>query len=256
MGEELYDTIGVSYGATRRPDPRIASAIHVALGDAETVVNVGAGAGSYEPSDRRVVAVEPSPVMAHQRPPGGAPVVRGRAEALPFADNEFQAAMAVLTDHHWTDWHAGLRELRRVARRRVVLFNADPALAGTFWLTHHYLPEFIELIPEPYRRPGHWAAELARVLGGDVRLEPVPIPHDCSDGFYGAFWRRPRAYLDGGVRDGISVFAALPRDVVAVALGRLERDLDAGAWRDRHGDLLGLDALDLGYRVVIAELDG
>jgi SAM-dependent methyltransferase len=251
----LYDRIGVSYRATRREDPRIARAIWNALGDAESVVNVGAGAGAYEPPDRQVLAVEPSEVMVAQRPAGAAPVVQAVAEALPFKDDSFDAAMAVLSDHHWRRRTDGMRELRRVARRRVVLFNADPAQAERFWLTRDYLPGFLDLIPVPYRRPGRWTAELASLLEGELSVVPVPIPHDCRDGFYGAYWRRPRRYLDRQVRDGISVFAQLPRKAVAAAVERLGSDLDDGSWRARHSALLRRDELDLGYALVVVELE-
>ena len=159
------------------------------------MLNVGAGAGAYEPPDREVVAVEPSEVMIAQRPPGAAPVVRAVAEDLPFADASFDAVMAVLSDHHWTDRARGLRELRRVARDRVVIVNANPAEADRFWLTREYLPAVFGIVPEPYRARGAWERELRAVLG-DLVLVPIPIPHDCRDGFYGAFWRRPAAYLD------------------------------------------------------------
>ena len=248
-----YDEIGRNYTATRQTDPRLAAAIWEALGDARTVVNVGAGTGSYEPPGRDVVAVEPSAVMIRQRPPGAAPGATASAEALPFDDDSFDAAMAVLSDHHWSDRRAGLREMVRVARRRVVLFNADPALAGLFWLTSEYLPGFLDLIPAAYREPGAWEAELRELLG-DPTILPVQIPHDCADGFYGAFWRRPHAYLDSRVRSGISVFARLPADQVAQGIDALRRNLDSGAWAHRHAALLALDALDLGYRVVVADL--
>ena len=247
----LYDAIGRRYTATRRTDPRIAEAIWRALGDARTVVNVGAGTSSYEPPDREVVAVEPSEAMIAQRPPGAAPCVRATAEGLPFEDASFDAAMAVLSDHHWRDRLRGLGELRRVARR-VVLFNADPAQAKRFWLTTEYLPGFCDLIPEPYRVAGYWKAELARELG-ELHTLPVPIPHDCQDGFYGAFWQRPAAYLDPRVRAGISVFAHLDAKEVERGLAGLRADLRTGAWEARHASLLTLDELDLGYRVVIAE---
>jgi SAM-dependent methyltransferase len=249
----VYDRIGRGYEETRRTDPRLAARIWEALGAARTVINVGAGSGSYEPADCQVVAVEPSVVMIAQRPAGAAPTVLASAEALPFQDRSFDAAIAILSDQHWRDRLRGLRELRRVARRRVVLFNADPTQAERFWLTTEYLPGFLRLIPERYREPGVWAEELARELG-ELRVEPVPIPHDCQDGFYGAYWRRPEAYLDHAVREGISVFARLSRSEIDHALMRLRRDLDSGAWRARHAELLALDELDLGYRIVIVEL--
>ena len=253
MEAASYDRIGRNYSVTRRADPRLASAISEGLGNAVTVVNVGAGAGAYEPAGREVTAVEPSEVMIAQRSAGSARVVRGRAEALPFADDSFDAAMAVLSDHHWNDRRRGLEELKRVARERVVLFNANPAEAELFWLTREYLPEFVELIPERYRHEETWEMELRDVLG-TVTLLPVPIPHDCWDGFYGAFWRRPEAYLQRQVRDGISVFARLSSEAVRRGIEALRVDLDSGEWRERHADLLDLPALHLGYYVVIADL--
>jgi SAM-dependent methyltransferase len=249
----LYDKIGRTYVATRRADQRIARAIRDALGDAWTVLNVGAGAGAYEPPDLEVTAVEPSATMIAQRPPGSAAVISAVAEALPFDDGSFDAAMAVLSDHHWRDRAQGLRELVRVARRRVVLFNADPGRFDEFWFTTEYMPEFLTPIPSRYRIRGAWQDELEDLLG-PVRLLSVPIPHDCADGFYGAFWRRPSAYLDPQVRAGISSFAALPENVVSRAVETLDADIRSGEWHARHSDLLRLPELDLGYYVVVAEL--
>jgi SAM-dependent methyltransferase len=251
----LYDRIGRSYSSTRRPDPRLEAAIWSALGDARTVVNVGAGTGAYEPSDREVVAVEPSVVMIAQRPAGSAEVVQAQAERLPFADGAFDAAMAVLSDHHWRDRGQGLRELARVARRRVVLFNADPAENARFWMTTEYLPGFIELIDARYRVAGAREREL-RAIFGAVRLVAVPIPHDCVDGFYGAYWRRPDAFLEPEVRAGISVFAQVPPEQVQRGIAALSRDLESGLWQERHRDLLELEQLHLGYYVGVAELAG
>jgi SAM-dependent methyltransferase len=255
MAGGLYDRIGTSYSATRRADPRLAAAIWEAIGNAATVVNIGAGAGAYEPTDRDVVAVEPSAVMIAQRPAGATKVVQATAERLPFADGAFDAAMAVLSDHHWRDRRQGLRELKRVARKRIVLFNADPAENGRFWMTADYLPAFRELIDVRYRAAGAWERELAAIFGG-VRLVGVPIPHDCTDGFYGAFWRRPEAFLDPVVRAGISVFTALDSDHVERGLSALATDLRTGAWRERHRNLLELEELQLGYYVAVAELSG
>ena len=244
----LYDRIGGGYGATRTEEPRIARAVHAALGDARTVVNVGAGTGSYEPRDREVLAVEPSPVMLGQRPPDAAPAVRARAEALPLPDASFDAAMAVLSDHHWEDRARGLRELRRVARERVVVFTWDQGLADAFWLTRDYLPAFKRL-------PGMTIDAVAACLGG-ARVTPVPIPHDCADGFYHAFWRRPDAYLDERVRAGISAFARVGEREVAAMVAALRADLASGRWHERHGALLALGELDLGYRLVVAQRAG
>jgi SAM-dependent methyltransferase len=211
------------------------------------VLNVGAGAGSYEPADLEVTAVEPSAVMRAQRPPRAAPVVDARAEELPFADDSFDAAMAILSDHHWEDHARGLAELRRVARRRVVLFNWEPHSLADSWLVRDYLPGFARLVPTGYALE----QTLARLGGG--RIEPVPIPHDCRDGFMHAYWRRPRAYLDPDVRAGISVFCLLEPREVEDAVRRLAADLDSGEWERRNGALLELDELDLGYRLVVAE---
>jgi len=240
----LYDSIGVTYTATRRTEPRIAAQIWAALADARTVVNVGAGTGSYEPTDRQVLAVEPSAVMRSQRPPNAAPCVAATAERLPFADQSFDAAMAIATVHHWQDPLAGLRELRRVARR-VVVFTFEFDALNTFWLTRDYLQELPGLLA------GHPPlAEQARAL--DARIEPVLIPWDCADGFFEAYWRRPEAYLEEGVRRGISVWAKLGLDIEARAVRRLQADLDSGRWKERNASLLDLDAADVGLRLLIA----
>src|SRR5262245_51988590 len=244
----LYDTIGRGYAGRRRPAPRIAARLLAALGEARSVLNVGAGAGSYEPPDRPVVAVEPSAVMIAQRPPGAAPAVQARAEALPFPDRAFDAAMGVLTIHHWADRARGLAECARVARQRVVLMTWDPA-ADAFWLVRDYLPSFAELD----RRQFPSMSAYAEAFGSDARveIETVPVPRDCVDGFLGAYWARPAAYLDPSVQAGISSFA---HPGAEAGLQRLAADLESGAWRERHGHLLGVDALDLGYRLVVAHL--
>ena len=237
----------MGYAAVRREDPRLAARIHAALGDARTLLNVGAGAGAYEPAQLEVTAVEPSAVMRSQRPPGAAPAIDARAERLPFDDDSFDAALAVLSDHHWDDHDRGLAELRRVARRRAVLFTWDPRSLRDGWLVRDYLPGFARLVPEGYSLD----ATLAKLGGG--RIERVPIPHDCRDGFLHAYWRRPRAYLDPQVRDGISVFRLIDADEVREAIARLASDLETGEWERRNGDLLERDELDLGYRLVVAD---
>ncbi len=241
-----YDRIGRTYTATRGTEPRIAARIWGALGDARTVVNVGAGTGSYEPPDRDVTAVEPSAVMIAQRPPGAAPAVQASAEALPFDDASFDAAMAVLTLHHWSDFRAGCAELRRVARDRVVVFSWDPIFVGRMWLGPEYFPEHMgeDVIGFPS------LAEQAAALG-DAEVEVVSVPWDCRDGFMSAFWRRPGAYLDPAVRAGISTLAKRNEDELAEGLARLRADLDSGAWARRHADLLERDELDLGYRLLV-----
>lgn len=243
-GRQLYDTIGVTYAATRQTEPRIAAQIWRALGDARTVLNVGAGTGSYEPPDRRVLAVEPSAVMRAQRPPEAAPCVAATAEALPFAELAFDAAMAVATVHHWPDPIRGLREMRRVARR-VVIFTYEFSSLNRFWLTRDYLPELTDLLVD---RPS--LDELARVLG--ARVEPVLIPWDCVDGFFEAYWRRPEAYLDEGVRRGTSIWASLGPDVEQRAVRRLREDLASGWWTERNRELVGRDRVDLGLRLLVA----
>jgi SAM-dependent methyltransferase len=238
-----YDVIGRTYTATRATDPRIAAAIWEALGDARTVVNVGAGTGNYEPPDREVTAVEPSAVMIAQRPPDAARVVQGTAEALPFEDDSFDAAMAVLTIHHWSDWRAGIEEMHRVARR-VILFSWDPSFAARLWISAEYFPQVIEAEAA--------FPSLADQVGAvrATRVTAVPIPHDCRDGFYGAYWRHPEAYLDPVVRAGVSVLARRDPAELEAGLARLADDLRTGAWAERHADLLELDELDLGYRVM------
>jgi SAM-dependent methyltransferase len=244
---QLYDTIGTTYTATRRTEPRIAAQVWAALGDAQTVLNVGAGTGSYEPIDREVTAVEPSAVMRAQRPAGAAPCIAASAESLPFEDQSFDAAMAFATVHHWRDPIAGLHELRRVARR-VVVFTHDDVAAGwlrSFWLTRDYLPEVAGLLDG---RPS--MAEQARAIG--ARSEPVPIPWDCADGFFEAYWRRPEAYLDEPVRRGISVWARVGPRTEQRAVDSLRDDLRTGRWAERNRDLLALEEAELGLRLLIA----
>lgn len=215
-----------------------------ALGSAATVINVGAGAGSYEPTDRQVLAVEPSVTMLGQRAPDAAPAVRATAEALPCGDGRFDVALASLTVHHWRDPVAGLAELRRVARRQVVL-TWDVEVMARYWLVADYLPE----IAVRERRLATVDTVLSVLDGAEVRV--VEVPWDCTDGFLAAYWRRPAAYLDDGVRAGMSGVAALPDTVVEPAMARLADDLRTGAWAHRHGDLLSRDTLDVGYRLVI-----
>jgi SAM-dependent methyltransferase len=241
-----YERIGVGYAERRRPDPRIERRIHEALGDARSVVNVGAGTGSYEPSDRGVVAVELTTQMLEQRPADTAPAVQGRAEELPFPDGSFDAALAVLTIHHWTDVERGLAELRRVARRQVIL-GFDPSRQGQLWLVRDYIPAFAEV--ELDRAP---TLEQMLAMLDNARIEAVPIPADCTDGFAGAYWKRPEAYLDPGVRKGSSTFARLAPGDVDAGLTRLADDLASGRWHERNAELLELEELDLGYVLVIA----
>ncbi len=242
---QIYDEIGIGYNNYRRPDQRIAAAIHQALGEAQSVVNVGAGAGSYEPTDRSVVAVEPSLAMIHQRQPEHAPVVQASATDLPFQEAAFDAALAILTVHHWPDCVRGLMEMARVARQRVVIVTWDPD-AFNFWLIEDYFPEIVEIDRDTCPS----MATLAEALN-PIEVRPLPVPHDCIDGLLGAYWRRPHAYLDAGVRSAISVFSKLTD--VESGLARLRGDLEDGTWEERYGALLHQSVYDLGYRLVIAD---
>jgi hypothetical protein len=241
----LYDTLGVTYSATRRTEPRIAAQVWAALGDALTVLNVGAGTGSYEPPDRDVTAVEPSAVMRAQRPGGAARCIAATAEDLPFEDGSFDAAMAFATVHHWQDPIAGLREMQRVARRVVVFTceTTDRSWRRRFWLTRDYLTEVRA------SRVG-LASELAGAIG--ARMEPVLVPWDCVDGFFEAFWRRPEAYLDERVRRGVSVWTSVGAEEERRAVRRLGEDLASGRWAERNGDLLDLEEAELGLRLLVA----
>jgi SAM-dependent methyltransferase len=243
-GPERYDTIGRGYAAFRRSDPHIAAQIWAAVGDADRIVNVGAGTGSYELPDRHIVAVEPSGVMVRQRGPASAPVIRAVAESLPFADRSFDVAMAMLTVHHWTDLAAGLVELRRVADRQVI-FTFDPSMHDALWGFHEYATAALGFADD---------APLTAVTDalGPCRVEVVPIPADCTDGFASAYWRRPEQYLSPTVRAGISAFARLDAADIEPGLARLEEDLASGRWHERHADLLQLDAIDAGLRLIIA----
>ena len=247
FGAQLYDAIGSAYPATRRTEPRIAARIWEALGDARTVLNVGAGTGSYEPHDRAVTAVEPSAVMRAQRPAGAAPCVAASAENLPFEDGSFDVAMAVSTVHHWPDPVAGLREMRRVARRVVVLtYDADDTgRRRRFWLTRDYLPEFAGLLVG-------WPSltDLTRAIG--ARAEPVLIPWDCADGFFEAHWRRPEAYLEEHVRRAVSVWTRVGPQAERRAVSALRADLSSGRWAERNRDVVALDTAELGLRLLIA----
>jgi DNA-binding transcriptional MerR regulator len=247
FGARLYDTIGGAYTVTRRTDPRIAARVWAALGDARTVLNVGAGTGSYEPPDRDVTAVEPSAVMRAQRPAGAAPCLAATAESLPFADQSFDAAMAFSTIHHWQDPIAGLREMRRVARRVVVFTHdgSDAAWRHRFWLTRDYLPEVTSLVAD---RPS--LNELATSI--EARIQPVPVPWDCADGFFEAYWRRPGAYLEEHVRRAVSVWTRVGPQAEQRAIRGLHDDLDSGRWAERNRDLVDLDAAELGLRLLVA----
>lgn len=241
----IYDSIGHGYVARRVPDPRIAARIEAALGGARRICNVGAGTGSYEPHGRDVVAVEPSRTMIAQR--RGGTVVRGRAEALPFGDGSFDAALAILTVHHWEDCRRGLAEMRRIAPLRVV-FTFDPACQDDFWLVRDYLPA-IQVLESERCEP---LEALVDGLGG-ARVESVPVPWDCTDGFQAAYWRRPERYLDPAIRASISTLAMLPEAMVHDAIERLRDDLDSGAFWQRHAALRDRTEMDYAYRLLVSD---
>jgi hypothetical protein len=231
-GDFDYEANGSGYAARRRPDPRIAALVHAALGDARTVINVGAGAGSYEPADRHVVAVEPSAAMRAQRPHHLAPAIDATAERLPFHDDSFDAAMATVTIHQWSDRDAGLRELRRVSRGPVAILTFDAEALRDFWL-HEYVPEVIATERARFPAIDH----VVGVLGGEVEVLDVAIPIDCSDGFGEAYYARPEAFLDHDVRAAQSGWVLTDPGAVARGVARLADDLSSGRWDERHGRL-------------------
>ncbi len=244
--DQVYESIGVGYAAARRPDPRIQQLISAALADARCVVNVGAGTGNYEPTDRVVVAVEPSSAMIAQRRPETGPAVQAVAEALPFHDQTFDAALATFTLHHWNELAVGLSEMRRVARRQVILLF-EPWEPGQFWL--------VEYFPECFSSPSEIGAPGVNDARAHLDVHtviPVPVPSDCTDGFAGSYWRRPEAYLDPAVRAGISSLAQLSPEVDERCVQRLRQDLSSGAWDDQYGHLRELSEIDLGYRLLTA----
>ena len=240
---QVYDRIGAAYTLTRRADPRIAEAIRAALGDVASAVNIGAGSGSYEPTDLRVVPVEPSETMIRQRPSSLPAALLGTAEQLPLSAKSVDAALAVLAAHHWRDRSAAFAEIRRVARKRAVFFTHDPE-ASFGWLDDY----FPGLAGERYPRLAEFDAL------GSVTVEPVPIPADCTDGFTAAYWRRPEVYLDETARANMSTFALLDERVVADGVTRLARDLADRTWHRRYAGLVAVDELDVGYRLLVAEL--
>jgi SAM-dependent methyltransferase len=242
----LYDEFGRTYSSTRRPDPRIGTLITRALADAATVVNIGAGTGSYEPR-QTVVAIEPSQVMISQRPSSAAPAIRSVAEHIPLRNDCADAALAVLTIHHWADLEAGIAEMRRIASRSLVFLTWDADKIAKFWLLAQYLPEAA-------RTDAELAVPICRLtaLLDSPVITPVPVPHDCADGFAAAYWRRPSAYLDPTVQAGISLFARTDPELLRPGLTKLAADLDSGRWQEDHDDLLHRDELDLGYCLITA----
>lgn len=244
-----YDAIGHGYAALRREDPEVAARIEEALGDARTVVNVGAGAGSYEPRDRHVIAIEPSDVMAAQRGRDRVPAIRAGAGALPLRTGSVDAAMAILTVHHWdADQERGVRELRRVARGPVAILTYDAEVSSAMWLMADYLTEVVALDRATCPPP----RQLADWLGGDVRIHAIPIARDTPDWTLMSFWAHPERVLDAGARAATSGFARQSPAVVERVVADVRRDLASGAWDERHGHLRALDAYDAGLRLVVA----
>jgi SAM-dependent methyltransferase len=247
--EQPYDRWGARYSTTRHSDPSIARRVVQALGAARTVLNVGAGTGSYEPRDRRLVAVEPSAVMLAQRAVEAAPAIRAVAERLPFRTGAFDAAMAIFTIHHWSDVRQGLIEMRRVAKQRLIILTWEQTVNEKWWLPQQYFPGIRDID----RRRAVPLDLIADTLGA-VNVLPVPVPHDCIDGFDLAFWRRPHAYLDPDVLASMSNFAALEEEQRALGMQRLSRDLADGTWDASFGHLLGLTEVDLGLRLVTHDI--
>ena len=247
MSPALYDSIGRSYADTRQPDPRIAALIWDAIGEATSLVNIGAGTGSYEPANIPTIAVEPSTAMISQRRPNAAPCIQAVAEHLPLPDDTFHCALASLTVHHWKDFAAGLAEMRRVSRRQVFFTWDAQFYAGSFWLDRDYRPD------SPVHAPTLITMkDIVASYDGAVRIVNVPVPADCIDGFAAAYWNRPDAYLDPVVQAGISWYALADQEGVAASVARLASDLESGAWDEKYGHLRDLTEYDFGYRLVIA----
>jgi SAM-dependent methyltransferase len=245
-GDADYGQIGSGYAQVRKPDPRIAAQFHAALGDARTVLNVGAGAGSYEPTDRDVTAVEPSASMRVQRPAHLSRAIDATADALPFDDDSFDAAMASVTVHQWPDLKAGLSEMRRVATGPVVILSFDPVPPVWWWIVD-YVPELIEV--ERRRMPP--IERIAAALGGEVEVQPVLIPNDCTDGFGQAFFGRPERLLDPDVRRAMSAWSFVPNDIIVRFVSTLGADLASGRWDEKYGEFRTLERFDGGLRLVI-----
>lgn len=245
----VYDRLGLNYSQVRRPDPRFEAVIWDALGNAASVLNVGAGCGSYEPADREVTAVEPSPVMIAQRPQNAAPAIQAAVETLPLRDKSVDATMCIFTMHHWNNVGKGLNEVLRVTRDRIVILTVDPDVMAEMWLCRDYLPEIAE-----HDRRTFPSMEYLKERLPHFRVSTIPVPTDCTDGFCIAFWSRPEAILDPHIRQASSIWHLLPATVIEGALARLRRDLDSGDWDRRFGQLREQAALDVGLRLVVSEL--
>ena len=246
MRQAIYNKIGKSYSEYRAPDPHIAGIINQSLGNAKRIINVGAGSGSYEPGHLNVTAVEPSSVMISQRPAHAAEAVQGRAEHLPFKDKTFDAAMAILTIHHWEDLDQGLSELKRVAKK-VIIVTWDPSFEG-FWMTNDYFPEILSY--DKGRFPAF--GRIANLMGA-IKITNIPVPANCIDGFASAYWQRQEAILMKPVRDATSAFNKIPD--LNQKLARLKQDISSGIWAEKYGYLLNKNEMDLGFRLLEVSLD-
>jgi SAM-dependent methyltransferase len=245
-GDFDYEAHGAGYAAIRRPDPRIEALVHAALGDARTVLNVGAGAGSYEPTDRYVIALEPAAAMRAQRGPHRVPAIAGFAETLPLDDGAVDAVMAMMTVHQWSDLDRGLRELRRVSRGPVVVLAGDGDSLPRYWL-NDYAPELIAAEQRRYPPIAH----IAERLGARSEVQAVSIPLDCTDGFTEAFYGRPERLLDPAVRKAQSSWGFMPEGAEARFVETLSADLASGRWDQRYGDLRTQPTFESSMRLIV-----
>jgi len=246
-----YDSIGVGYAQCRREDAVLYAKIISALGNCQTVVNVGAGAGSYEPRDRTVLAVEPSEVMARQRSPGMPPAIKATADRLPFHDKSVDACMTVLSVHHWHPSQiAGVHEMRRISRERVVIVTIDPRISAQVWLMADYLPEVADLDRQVFPLP----ETICEWLGARTEIEVIPISRDTVDWTLISFWAHPERVLNPAARAATSGFARQPNSVVERVVSHVERDLKSGLWEERYDHLRRLDEYDAGLRIITARL--
>jgi SAM-dependent methyltransferase len=243
-----YDKLGQKYSVKRQTEPAIFSYIVKALGDAATVLNVGAGTGSYEPTDRYVIAVEPSLVMRSQRESNNKnPAVIAFADNLPFDDNSFEASTAFVTVHHWSDIHKGLHELRRVTKNQVIIMTFDPEALDDFW-NAIYFPELIEA--EKKRYPS--IDFITTALGGTCEVQKIPIPFDCADGFQEAFYGRPEAFLDKQVRQSQSAWGFISPEVEEKYIKDFAEELASGEWDKKYGHYRTQPSFTCALRLIIS----
>ena len=245
MTKPIYDKIGVNYARQRQTDPRLLEQITTKLKGAKRILNIGAGAGSYEPPNMDLVALEPSSKMINQRAKDAYPVVQGSAENLPFDNNSFSHVMTILSMHHWINKPKAFKEINRVAKERFVAVSWNPE-AEPFWLTRDYFPEMYEADRAIFPKLNE-----LNLYFGDVKMVPLSIPEDCIDGFLAAYWKRPEAYLNPTVRQSISTFSKLKS--VEKGLQKLKNDLDSGVWLERNKEILNSSSLDAGYVLITAK---